>query len=316
VSLTSRFFTWGLNSLRVAVLASVLAVVLATVVAYAIRLAPGVVTRAGSRVLILGYAVPGTVLAVGVLLPLGAVDNWLATAVRAATGYYPGLLPTGTIFVSPVPRTLLRVAWNGIEPAFARITPAMDAAARSLGVGAWGTLRRVHAPLLARSGAAALLLVFVDVMKELPATLILRPFNFDTLATQTYLLAKDERLAEAALPGWPSWPLVIPIFVLARIGQTSCQNPEANWRAAPIIAPWAAAFRLREASASSEQVDVLSPSWNQNWQRGARTIAWFACWAYSAFGVVAPLPSTTCAKPSDVGGSPVIMPLNVYITSN
>ena len=221
VALTSRFVAWGLNSLRVAVLAAVLAVVLATVVAYAIRLAPGPITRAGSRVLILGYAVPGTVLAVGVLLPLGAVDNWLATAVRAATGHYPGLLLTGTIFAL-VYAYLVRyfaVAWNGIEPAFARITPAMDAAARSLGAGAWGTLRRVHAPLLARSGAAALLLVFVDVMKELPATLILRPFNFDTLATQTYLLAKDERLAEAALPSLAIVAVgLVPIFVLARIG--------------------------------------------------------------------------------------------------
>ncbi len=91
------------------------------------------------------------------------------------------------------------VAWNGIEPGFARITPAMDAAARSLGASPGARSTRAW-PLLARSGAAALLLVFVDVMKELPATLVLRPFNFDTLATQTYLLAKDERLAEAALP--------------------------------------------------------------------------------------------------------------------
>jgi len=111
------------------------------------------------------------------------------------------------------------VAWNGIEPGFARITPAMDAAARSLGSGAWETLRRVHLPLLTRSGAAALLLVFVDVMKELPATLVLRPFNFDTLATQTYLLAKDERLAEAALPSLTIVLVgLIPIVVLARIG--------------------------------------------------------------------------------------------------
>src|SRR6185369_16046253 len=114
------------------------------------------------------------------------------------------------------------VAWNGIEPAFARITPSMDAAARSLGAGAWGTLRRVHAPLLARSGAAALLLVFVDVMKELPATLVLRPFNFDTLATQTYLLAKDERLAEAAVPSLAIVAVgLVPIILLARLGTKS-----------------------------------------------------------------------------------------------
>ena len=221
IALTSRFFEWGFNSLRVAALAAVLAVALATVVAYAIRVAPGAITRAGGRVLILGYAVPGTVLAVGVLLPLSAADNWLATAIRAATGHTPGLLLTGTIFAL-VYAYLVRyfaVAWNGIEPAFARITPSMDTAARSLGAGAWGTLRRVHVPLLARSSAAALLLVFVDVMKELPATLVLRPFNFDTLATQTYLLAKDERLAEAALPSLAIVAVgLVPIFLLARLG--------------------------------------------------------------------------------------------------
>jgi iron(III) transport system permease protein len=131
------------------------------------------------------------------------------------------LLLTGTIFAL-VYAYLVRyfaVAWNGIEPAFARITPSMDAAARSLGAGAWRTRQRVHAPLLARSGAAALLLVFVDVMKELPATLVLRPFNFDTLATQTYLLAKDERLAEAALPSLAIVAVgLVPIVLLARIG--------------------------------------------------------------------------------------------------
>ena len=106
----------------------------------------------------------------------------------------------------------------------------MDAAARSLGAGAWGTLRRVHAPLLARSGAAALLLVFVDVMKELPATLILRPFNFDTLATQTYLLAKDERLAEAALPSLAIVAVgLVPIIYWAVGGHPA----EANSRFGP-----------------------------------------------------------------------------------
>jgi len=202
LALSARFFAWAWNSFRVAALAAVLALVLATLVAYAVRLAPGTASRAGSRVLTLGYAVPGTVLAVGVLLPLGAADRWLIETVHGVTGSNPGLLLTGTVFAL-IYAYLVRyfaVAWNGIEPGFARVTPAMDDAARSLGAGTWGTLLRVHAPLLSRSGAAALLLVFVDVMKELPATLVLRPFNFDTLATQTYLLAKDERLAEASLP--------------------------------------------------------------------------------------------------------------------
>jgi len=221
VAFTSRYFAWSFNSLRVAAVASVVAVSLATLMIYSHRLAPGVVTRVGTRLLNLGYAVPGTVLAVGVLLPLGAADNAISAFWRARTGEAAGLLLTGTV-VALIYAYLVRyfaVAWNGIEPGFARITPAMDAAARSLGSGAWETLRRVHLPLLTRSGAAALLLVFVDVMKELPATLVLRPFNFDTLATQTYLLAKDERLAEAALPSLTIVLVgLIPIVVLARIG--------------------------------------------------------------------------------------------------
>jgi iron(III) transport system permease protein len=217
LAVTSRYVAWSFNSVRVAALAAVLSVILAIVMVYANRLAPGAITRIGSRVLNLGYAVPGTVLAVGVLLPLGTLDNAIAATWRSHTG----LLFTGTL-VALIYAYLVRyfaVAWNGIEPGFARITPAMDAAARSLGAGLWATLRRVHVPLLARTCAAALLLVFVDVMKELPATLVLRPFNFDTLATQTYLFAKDERLAEAALPSLTIVAVgLVPIVLLARIG--------------------------------------------------------------------------------------------------
>ncbi len=223
-----RFLDWGWNSFRVAFIAAVLAVLLATLVAYAARLAPGALTRFGSRLLTLGYAVPGTVLAVGVLLPLGALDNVIADWRRASGIAAPGLLLTGSVFAL-VYAYLVRyfaVAWNAIEPGFQRITLAMDAAARTLGVGGMGTLRRVHAPLLSRSLAGALLLVFVDVMKELPATLVLRPFNFDTLATQAYQLAKDERLAEAALPSLAIVAVgLLPIIVLARIAR---QRTEAR----------------------------------------------------------------------------------------
>jgi iron(III) transport system permease protein len=222
VVLTDRFFGWAWNSLRVSLLAAVLAVMLATLVAYAARLRSSLATRIGSRVLTLGYAVPGTVLAVGVLLPLGVIDNWLADLMRSPTTQHPGLLLTGTVFALIYAYVVryFAVAWNGIEPGFARITPAMDAAARSLGTGVLGTLVRVHAPLLGRSAAVALLLVFVDVMKELPATLVLRPFNFDTLATQAYMLAKDERLAEAALPSLAIVAVgLVPLVTLARMAR-------------------------------------------------------------------------------------------------
>ena len=180
--------------------------------------------------LALGYAVPGTVLAVGVLLPVGAADAWLAAFMARHFGIVPGLLLTGTI-AALLYAYLVRyfaVAWNGIEPGFARITPNMDAAARSLGAGTAGTLVRVHAPLLARSAAAAVLLVFVDVMKELPATLVMRPFNFDTLATQAYTLAKDERLAEAALPSLAIVAVgVLPLLLLARAVRRGGTSPRA-----------------------------------------------------------------------------------------
>ena len=215
----ARFADLAWNSFRVAGLTAMLAVVFAIVVAYAVRLAPGTLSRGTSRLLALGYAVPGSVLAVGVLLPVGAADIWLARVVEEQFGVRAGLLLTGTI-VALIYAYLVRhfaVAWNGIEPGFARITPSMDAAARGLGAGTLGTLTRVHAPLLARTAAAAALLVFVDVMKELPATLVLRPFNFDTLATQTYTLAKDERLAEAALPSLAIVAVgILPLLVLAR----------------------------------------------------------------------------------------------------
>jgi iron(III) transport system permease protein len=159
------------------------------------------------------------VLAVGVLLPLGAADAAIAALAEREFGLRTGLVLTGTV-VALIYAYLVRyfaVAWNGIEPAFARITPNMDAAARGLGAGTAGTLLRVHAPLLSRAAAAAALLVFVDVMKELPATLVLRPFNFDTLATRTYTLAQDERLAEAALPSLAIVAVgVLPLIILAR----------------------------------------------------------------------------------------------------
>jgi iron(III) transport system permease protein len=235
----ARFAELGWNSFRVAGTAAVLAVVLAVIVAYALRVVPGALTRAASQALALGYAVPGTVLAVGVLLPVGALDVWIAGTLQAHAGINPGLVLTGTV-VALIYAYLVRyfaVAWNSIEPGFARITPSMDAAARGLGAGTTGTLLRVHAPLLARSAAAAALLVFVDVMKELPATLVMRPFNFDTLATQTYTFAKDERLSEAALPSLAIVVVgVLPLLLLARAVRLGARGarPRARLEAAAL----------------------------------------------------------------------------------
>jgi iron(III) transport system permease protein len=177
-------------------------VVLATIMAYAARLTGSRLVAAGNRLASLGYAIPGAVIAVGVLVPLGKLDNALAAWIEQAFGVSPGLLLTGSVaaLIYAYLVRLLAVALQSTEAGLAKITPSMEDAARSLGSTPMTTLLRVHVPLLAPTLATAALLVFVDVLKELPATFALRPFNFDTLAIEAYNLAKDERLAEAALP--------------------------------------------------------------------------------------------------------------------
>ena len=190
------------NSLGIAGLTAGLAVALALLMAYAGRTGRNRLVTGVNRTVALGYAIPGAVIAVGVLVPLGRLDNALAAWIEQAWGAKTGLLLTGTIaaLVYAYLVRLLAVALQTTEAGLARITPSMAEAARSLGATPGGTLLRVHVPLLAPSLATAALLVFVDVLKELPATFALRPFNFDTLAIEAHNLAKDERLAEAALP--------------------------------------------------------------------------------------------------------------------
>jgi iron(III) transport system permease protein len=190
------------NSFALAGIAAAAGVALATAMAYATRLSRGRLVAVANRAAGLGYAIPGAVIAVGVLVPLGRLDNWIARGLEAAFGVQPGLLLTGTI-IALVYAYLVRflaVALQTMEAGLAKVTPRMDDAARSLGATPAQVLARVHAPLLASSLASAALLLFVDVLKELPATFALRPFNFDTLAIEAYNLAKDERLSEAAVP--------------------------------------------------------------------------------------------------------------------
>ena len=213
-----RFIQWSLNSVKLAGLASLLAVALALVLASLARArqgqgqAQGLLLRASSRVVALGYAVPGAVIAVGILLPLG----WMQE--QAPQLGLPGLM-TGTI-LGLLYAYLVRfsgVALQSIEAGYARISPTLDETARMLGASRARLFLAVHAPLLLRSGLAAALLVFVDVMKELPATLVLRPFNSDTLAVVAYQLARDERLGEAALPSLAIVAVgLIPVILLSR----------------------------------------------------------------------------------------------------
>jgi iron(III) transport system permease protein len=208
-----------LNSFTLSGVTAIAAVLLALMMAYAARLSRSRVAQAANRVAALGYAVPGAVIAIGVLVPLAQLDNWFAGILDRLTGEPSGLLLTGSIaaLVYACLVRFLAVALQTTEAGLARITPSMEDAARSLGASPAQTLARVHAPLVARSLATAALLVFVDVMKELPATFALRPFNFDTLAVEAYHLAKDERLAEAAVPSLVIVLVgLVPLLLLSR----------------------------------------------------------------------------------------------------
>ncbi len=214
-----RFLHLARNSFILAAVTAALAVGLAVLLAYAARMNRGRLPQTLNRLVGLGYAVPGSVIAVGVLIPVTRVDNWIGTAFEAAVGIHPGLLLTGGIaaLIYGYLVRFLAVALHSVEASLGKITRSMDDAARILGCGRGATLARVHVPLLRGSLLTAGLLVFVDVMKELPATLVMRPFDFDTLATQTYTLAADERLAEASLAALAIVAVgLLPLILLSR----------------------------------------------------------------------------------------------------
>lgn len=206
------FVQWAHNSLWLAGLAAGLATLLALMLAFAQRTRPGAFTRGVAQLVGLGYAVPGAVIVVGLLLPVG----WLQSAYpQSSVGYWVTATALGIVWAYLVRFT--SVALQSVHSGYARVSPSLDDSARMLGVGMAGLAVRVHWPLLRRSTAAAALLVFVDVMKELPATLVLRPFNSDTLAVVTYQLARDERLGEAALPALTLVLVgLIPVMLLSR----------------------------------------------------------------------------------------------------
>lgn len=188
------------NTLLVGGIAALVTVGAAVLLVYGLRMAGRGIARIVLPVTSLGYAAPGAVLAVGILIPLAALDHRVADAVLALTGVDPGLMLTGTsaaIVVAYVVR-FFGIAQGAVDTAFGRISPSLPMAARSLGQSAGGTLRKLYMPLMRGSVASALLVVFVDCVKELPATLLLRPFNFNTLSTRLYELASLERLGEAA----------------------------------------------------------------------------------------------------------------------
>ena len=217
--LGGRFFELAGNSFLLAGVTAVLAVVLAVVIAYALRLAPMGVTRIAARLAAMGYAIPGTVIAVGVLIPFARFDNWLDRLMLETFGAGTGLILTGTMaaLVFAYLVRFLAVSLNAVESSLTKVRATMDDAARSLGRGPLGALREVHLPIIRSGLLSAGLVVFVDVMKELPATLVMRPFNFDTLAVQAYNLAADERLTEASTAALAIVSVgVLPVILLSR----------------------------------------------------------------------------------------------------
>ena len=200
-ALGSGFWRAVRNSVGVAALAALTTVALGLGLAYARRLAPNVFVRSTVRAAGLGYAMPGTVLALGLIIPLAALDNHVDAALRAHFGVSSGLMLSGSLFVIVLAYTIrfLTVSLGALEAGFERLSPNLDAVARTLGETALSALRRVHMPLLVPALGSAALLVFVDGMKELPATLLLRPFNFETLATHVYSYAALEQFEQAAL---------------------------------------------------------------------------------------------------------------------
>ncbi|TVT34938.1 ABC transporter permease [Marinobacter vinifirmus] len=202
VSWNPDFLRNTMNSLFLSGSAALTTLVIGVTLAYSRRLHNTRGMQVLMRLSSLGYAMPGAVLAVGVIVPLAGFDNWLDSLMRDYLGVSTGLLLSGSAFALIFAYTVrfLAVSAGSVESALQKVTPSMDMASRSLGHSPGKTLVKVHLPMLRGTLITAALVVFVDCMKELPATLILRPFNYETLATYVYQFASDEQLYHSALP--------------------------------------------------------------------------------------------------------------------
>lgn len=208
----SNFVDWSLHSFKLAAITAALTTALALALAFAVRRKPTRLTRGVVQLAGMGYAVPGAVIVVGLLIPVG----WLQAARPDwGVGYLVSTTVLGITWAYMV--RFSAVALQSVQSGYSQLPISMDDTARTLGVNGWQLWWRIHRPLLQRSTVVAALLVFVDVMKELPATLVLRPFDHDTLAVVAYQLARDERLGEAALPALALVLVgLIPVILLSR----------------------------------------------------------------------------------------------------
>ena len=201
LSWTSEFVRFAGNSLLISALTALLAMAIALLLGFFRRLDGGTRSLLPLRIAATGYAMPGTVLAIGVLVPLTALDFGLNDLAEWLGMQGPGLLLTGTLtaIVFGYLVRFVAIAIGSVESSMGKISPSLDMAARTLGQGTGGMLRRVHLPLVRRGLFAGAMLVFIESMKELPAALLLRPFNFETLATHVYQFVSDEMLERGAL---------------------------------------------------------------------------------------------------------------------
>ncbi len=215
----ARYLGFVANSLTLAGIAALATVAGAILIGHRARSAPGRGARAMTLGAGLGYAVPGGVIAVGLLVPFAGLDNAVDAFARARFGVSTGLLFTGTLglLVLAYVARFMAIALNSFDAGLATVSPNMDAVARTLGRSPPRVLWGVHLPIVKGSLLTAMLIVFVDVMKELPATMIMRPFDFDTLAVQAYRLASDERLDQAAVPSLVIAAAgVLPVILVCR----------------------------------------------------------------------------------------------------
>jgi iron(III) transport system permease protein len=213
-----EFWDFAAHSLSLSIISALITVVLATTLAYSIRLYPDKLLRTAARVAAMGYAIPGSVIAVGISIPLSWAANSANSASLTMFGIQSGWVLSGTVgaLIFAYVVRFLAISFNTVEASLSKIKPNLDDAARSLGCSPTSTLVKVHAPLMWSGLLTAMVLAFVDVMKELPATLMIRPFNFDTLAVRVYRLASDERLAEASGPALAIVAVgLIPVLLLS-----------------------------------------------------------------------------------------------------
>lgn len=224
---SAEFITLVKNSLTMALVTAAMITIFAMVLNFSARIGEGKILTISNRVATMGYAIPGSVISVGILIPLANIDNFVDSLMFDTFEISTGLLLSGSLFALGYGYTIrfLAVSYNSIDAGYSRIPQEIDSSASMLGAKPVRLLGRIHIPLIRKSLLAALLLAFIDIMKELPATLILCPFNFDTLATRTYELATEEMLPESSIYALAIVVMgLIPVLLLTKLSNENTKK--------------------------------------------------------------------------------------------